>query len=80
MVPQTNSQLKVPSLRVGKNLISTLRRAIIFSNFHLLATWVRAAPISIFALFYNANFVYNILQEFESNGFTNKFAIKGSFT
>ena len=30
MVPQTNSQLKVPSLRVGKNLTSTLRRAISF--------------------------------------------------
>ena len=80
MVPQTNSQLKVPSLRVGKNMISTLRREIIFSNFRLIATWVRAAPISVFSLFYNANIVYNILKEFKSYGLTNKFKIKGSLT
>ena len=70
----------VPSLKVGKDLISTLKRAIIFSNFHLLATLVRVAPISVFSLFYNANIVYNILKEFKSNGPTNKFTIKGSLT
>ena len=48
------------------------------SNFHLLATWVRAAPISVFSLFYDANIVYNTLKEFKSNGLTNKFTIKGS--
>ena len=57
MVSQTNSQLKVPSLSVGKNMTSTLRWAIIFSNFQKLATWVLAAHISIFSLFHNANFV-----------------------
>ena len=80
MGSQTNSQLKVSSLSVGNNLTTTLRRANIFSNYHLLATLVRAASISVFSLFYNANFVYNILQDFESNGLTNKFTTKGSLT
>ena len=49
-------------------------------NFRLIATWVRAVPISVFSPFYNANIVYNILKEFKSNGPTNKFTIKGSLT